>query len=129
MITSYYGERTDPFGSGEELHNGIDIGVPMGTEVCAASSGVVTEVGSSQSWGNYLRYRADDGKTVIYAHLDKVLAEENDKIKQGDAVAVSGCTGASTGPHLHFGVYENGESIDPMTVTKESDYRADQFGE
>ena len=117
MITSYFGERTDPIsGSGGQLHSGVDIGVPTGTKVLAAAKGVVTEVGSSDSWGKYLRYRADDGRVAIYAHLSDVLVNKNDIINQGDIVALSGNTGASTGPHLHFGIYEDGKSIDPLSV-------------
>ncbi len=106
------------------MHKGIDIGLPTGTQVFAASNGRVTETGTSPSWGNYLRYRAEDGRVVIYAHLQKVLVNENETIKIGDTVALSGNTGASTGPHLHFGIYEQGKSINPMTVienSKESD--------
>lgn len=99
--------------------------MPVGTQVLAASDGVVTEVGVSPSWGNYMRYLSDDGRVVIYAHLNKVLINENDTIKKGDTVALSGNTGASTGPHLHFGVYEQGKSIDPLTLTKESEYKSE----
>jgi len=93
--------------------------------VLAAADGKVTETGSSASWGNYLRFKTNDGRVVIYAHLEKVLVNKNDSIKTGDVVAYSGNTGASTGPHLHFGIYEQGKSVDPLKVlsedTKESD--------
>lgn len=82
----------------------------------AASNGTVTETGSSPSWGNYMRYKAYDGKTVIYAHLQSVCVNENDSIRQGDVVAYSGNTGASTGPHLHFGIYDGGTSVDPRQM-------------
>jgi murein DD-endopeptidase MepM/ murein hydrolase activator NlpD len=88
----------------------------MGTEVCAVSDGVVTETGNSDSWGKYMRYKTEDGHIVIFAHLSEVLVSENDSIKKGDEVALSGNSGMSTGPHLHFGVYENGGDIDPMTL-------------
>lgn len=59
---------------------------------------------------------------VIYAHLSSVKVKENDSITKGDTVALSGNTGASTGPHLHFGIYEQGKSINPLSViAKESE--------
>ena len=117
VITSYYGERTDPIdGSSGQLHGGVDIALATGTEVLSATEGIVTEVGCSDSWGRYLRYRAEDGRVVIYAHLSDVLVSKNDMIHKGDIVALSGNTGASTGPHLHFGIYEDGKSIDPLWV-------------
>lgn len=116
VITSYWGERTDPINGGGEVHKGVDIGIPEGTQVKAASDGTVTETGFSDSWGNYLRYRAKDGRVVIYAHLSTVLAKEKQHINQGDTVALSGNTGSSTGPHLHFGIYEQGKDIDPLSV-------------
>ncbi len=94
----------------------MDIAVPVGTNIRAASGGKVTEVGTSDSWGKYMRYRTEDGRVVIYAHLSDVLVSENNIINQGDIVALSGNTGASTGPHLHFGVYEDGKSIDPLSM-------------
>jgi murein DD-endopeptidase MepM/ murein hydrolase activator NlpD len=116
VITSAYGKRDNPLSAGDERHKGIDIAVPMGTEVCAVSDGVVTETGNSDSWGKYMRYKTEDGHIVIFAHLSEVLVSENDNIKKGDEVALSGNSGMSTGPHLHFGVYENGGDIDPMTL-------------
>lgn len=86
----------------------------------AVSDGVVTEVGVSPSWGNYLRYLTSDGRVVIYAHLQGALISENESVKRGEVVALSGNTGASTGAHLHFGVYENGTSVDPLSIINKS---------
>jgi murein DD-endopeptidase MepM/ murein hydrolase activator NlpD len=84
--------------------------------VYAVCDGTVSETGESGSWGKYIRCKTNDGYVVIFAHLSDVLVSKNDKVKQGDKVALSGNTGMSTGPHLHFGVYEDGKDIDPMDM-------------
>lgn len=106
-------------GSGSQLHKGIDIGVPVGTGAAAIGDGIVTETGCSSSWGKYIRYRLKDGKVVLYAHLSKILKDRGDAVTQGEIIALTGNTGASTGPHLHFAVYENGISTNPERLVKD----------
>lgn len=115
VITSYCGERENPILQKWEVHDGVDIAVPEGTDVVAAKSGIVTEVRTSATYGKLLKYETEDGYTVMYAHLSKVLVQEGEKIKQGQVVAKSGNTGLSTGPHLHYGVWQEGELIDPLS--------------
>ncbi len=68
---------------------------------------------NSESYGIKLNFRTDNGYDVFYAHLNKVLVNEGDTIQAGQAVALSGNTGKTTGAHLHYGIHKNGESIDP----------------
>ncbi len=82
--------------------------------MAAVKNGMVTEVGESKSFGNYVKYLTNDGYTIMYAHLNEVTVKKDDKIKQGDIVALSGNTGYSTGPHLHYTIWKNDEIIDPI---------------
>ncbi len=104
VVTSACGERENPILHKQEVHDGLDIAIPEGTEVVAVKSGTVTEVRTSATYGKLLRYETTDGYTV----------KKGEKIKQGQVVARSGNTGLSTGPHLHYGIYRNGTLLDPM---------------
>ena len=114
VITSYCGERENPILHKQENHNGLDIAVPEGTDVIAVKSGTVTEVRTSATYGKVLEYETKDGYTVMYAHLSKVLVKQGEEIKQGQVVAKSGNTGLSTGPHLHYSLWNGGTLLDPM---------------
>ncbi|MFV0314856.1 MAG: M23 family metallopeptidase [Anaerotignum sp.] len=114
VITSSCGVRENPVLKKMELHNGIDIGVGIGTPVLAVRSGVVSEVRTSATFGKVVQYETEDGYTVMYAHLSEILVEEGEQIKQGDVVAKSGNTGLSTGPHLHYSLWKDGKLLDPL---------------
>ncbi len=113
VITSACGERENPVLQKQELHNGLDIAVAEGTAVRAVKSGIVTEVRTSATYGKVLEYATKDGYDVMYAHLSEVLVQEGEEIEQGQIVARSGNTGLSTGPHLHYSLWKNGELLDP----------------
>ncbi len=114
IITSSYGKRTNPVLKKEELHDGIDIACIIGTPVKAVANGQVIATGVSKTYGNYVKYTDDNGYTIMYAHLSKILVKRNDKIKQGQTVALSGNTGLTTGAHLHFSAWKDEVSVDPM---------------
>jgi murein DD-endopeptidase MepM/ murein hydrolase activator NlpD len=115
VITSSFGERVNPVLNKWEFHDGIDIAANIGTEAVAMLSGVVAEVGTSPTFGNYLKYEAQkQGIAIMYAHLQKVQVKEGEEIKQGGVVALTGDTGLSTGPHLHVSIWEGGTLSDPM---------------
>ena len=116
VITSGCGERMNPVLHKQELHDGVDIAVAVGTDVVAVKSGTVTEVRTSATYGKLLKYETEDGYEVMYAHLSKVLVEKGEEIRQGQVVAKSGNTGLSTGPHLHYSLWRKGELLDPMEV-------------
>ena len=85
-------------------HNGIDFGLGNGSLILASADGEVTAVAFEDGgYGNYVKLRHDFGYTY-YAHLQKALVKQGDKVKTGDQIALSDNTGASTGPHLHFGL-------------------------
>lgn len=119
VVTSDCGKRENPLLHKQELHDGLDIAVPQGTEVVAVKSGTVTEVRTSATYGKLLRFETTDGYTILYAHLSEILVGQGEKIKQGQVVAKSGNTGLSTGPHLHYGIYREGELLNPMEYLPE----------
>ena len=114
IITSSCGKRQNPILKREEFHDGLDIAAAEGTEVVAVKSGVVTAVRKSDTLGIVLEYETKDGFFIRYAHLEEILVEEGDEIRQGQVVAKVGTTGLSTGPHLHYTVKKDGMILDPM---------------
>lgn len=114
VVTSSCGTRQNPILKREELHDGLDIAVAEGSEVVAVKSGVVTETRTSATLGRLLKFRTADGYEVMYAHLSETLVKKGEEIRQGQAVARSGNTGLSTGPHLHYSVWKEGVLLDPL---------------
>ena len=114
VITSLFGMRTNPVNQQQEFHNGLDIAVAEGTPVLAVRCATVYHAGFSHINGYYIRLRCDEGYHFVFAHLSEILAKVNDRVSQGDIVALSGNTGRSTGPHLHFGITKNGQVLDPL---------------
>ncbi|MDI7863292.1 M23 family metallopeptidase [Rhizobiaceae bacterium n13] len=113
-ITSYFGNRTDPFLGRLALHAGIDFRSGIGGEVRATGSGTVTMAGPAGGYGNMVEIDHGQGLTTRYGHMSKVLVKVGDRIATGDIVGLSGNTGRSTGPHIHYEVRRNGQAIDPM---------------
>jgi murein DD-endopeptidase MepM/ murein hydrolase activator NlpD len=104
-ITSGYGVRTHPVTGKLQYHGGVDYASPTGTEVLAICDGLIIRVWKDDLNGNALRLLHADSIRVGYAHLDDVIVEVGDVVKQGQVIAHSGNTGRSTGPHLHLGIY------------------------
>ncbi len=115
-ITSWYAWRRDPFSGKNSFHNGIDIGVPSGTPVAAGMEGSVSEAGYSPIMGNYVMLRHPSGWQSLYAHMSSISVKKGQYLAKGGRVGLSGNTGYSTGPHLHFTVYKNGKSVNPINV-------------
>ena len=117
VITLDYGEKFPPLYTDESPHRGIDYGTPIGTKILASEDGTVTTVASlSVGYGNYVLIKHADGYETVYAHLSQILVRQGQAVSQGDVIGLSGNTGNSTGPHLHFEVRKNGIKIDPKTV-------------
>ncbi len=112
-ITSGYGYRQDPFGSGVEFHKGIDLGENKGAEIYAVNDGTVEISQYSNSYGNYLVINHGGGFKTLYAHCSENLKKVGDKVKKGEKIALVGSTGRSTAPHLHFEIILNGENLNP----------------
>lgn len=119
VITSKFGDRDDPFFGSSEYHKGIDIAVAHGTGVKSSLDGVVKETGYNNSYGYYIIVKHSDSFATLYAHCSEIKAKENDSVKQGQVVALSGNTGKSTGPHLHFETIVNGEKVNPLIYLTE----------
>ena len=110
-VTSNYGPRTSPYVG---FHYGIDIGMPMGTPICAVKDGTVTDaVYGNGSYGYYVIIDHGNGVQTLYAHCSKLCVSAGDVVTKGTVIAEVGSTGNSTGPHCHFEVRINGERVDP----------------
>lgn len=113
-ITSRFGNRTDPFFGRLALHAGIDFRAATGTEIRSTGAGTVVVAGRNGGYGNMVEIDHGNGLTTRYAHLSRVLVKVGDHIEASTTVGLSGTTGRSTGPHLHYEVRRNGKAIDPM---------------
>jgi len=98
-----------------EFHDGIDIAIPTGTPILAPKSGVVIASGFCRGYGNFMRVLHENNYITFYAHLSRSLFAEGDSVSQGEHIAYSGNTGQSTGPHLHFGIFQGEQFVDPLT--------------
>ena len=115
-ITSTMGGRESPGGIGSTNHKGTDIGrVGYTSSVYASKSGTVIVSQYSSSYGNYIVISHGSGNTTLYAHMSKRLVSVGDYVDQGDTIGITGSTGDSTGPHLHFEVTENGVRVNPLS--------------
>ena len=112
-MTSDYGLRRDPMGHGVEFHNGIDFEANIGTPVHATADGVVESAGPRAGYGNAVILDHAFGYRSLFGHLSKVLVKPGEKVKRGEVIALSGNTGRSTGPHLHYTLYYGDKTIDP----------------
>jgi murein DD-endopeptidase MepM/ murein hydrolase activator NlpD len=111
--TSDYGWRTSPINGRETFHNGIDMAVDEGTPVYASCSGTVQETGYSDVYGNYIIISHGNGVAMLYGHLSKTYVSSGDATKNGTCIGLTGSTGMSTGPHLHFAVFKDGKPVEP----------------
>ncbi len=114
-VTSPFGMRENPENPGSrEFHPGIDFGLPSGTPVKAAADGVVVLAGEYGGYGRAVVIKHTDGLSTVYGHLSEIKVEEGKEVKQGEVVGLSGSTGRSTGPHLHFEIRKDGQPVDPL---------------
>ena len=105
-------------GDPAESHPGIDIAVPAGTPVRAAGGGVVEAAGTDPAYGLFVLLRHAEGYETMYGHASRLLVHEGDSVRAGQVIALSGSSGRSTAPHLHFEIRREGRSLDPLTVVK-----------
>jgi Peptidase family M23 len=115
FISSYFGEREDPFSGEEAYHKGVDFAGTAGANVMAVAAGVVTWAGNRTGYGNLVEINHGDGYVTRYAHCQRTLVSVGQTVKRGDSIALMGSTGRSTGPHVHFEVVRNGRQVDPLT--------------
>ena len=112
--SSGFGYRKAPTKGASSYHQGIDWATPTGTAVMAASSGTVVKAGWGGGYGNVIYINHPDGTQTRYAHLSKVLVSPGQYVSQGQKIALSGNTGVSTGPHVHFEIVINGSRVNPL---------------
>ena len=113
-ITSGFGHRTKPNAAASSYHQGVDIAVSTGTAVHASSGGTVTQAGWYGNYGYVVFISHGNGVETRYGHLSKVEVSVGETVSQGDVIALSGSTGNSTGPHLHFEMRINGTAVNPL---------------
>ena len=113
------GRQTSPFGKRwGKLHKGVDWAIPTGTRIFASCAGTVVRSEYHYSYGYYVLLSHADGRMTRYAHCSKLLVSVGQSVKQGETIALSGNTGNSTGPHLHFEMIINGKPVNPLKYIK-----------
>ncbi len=112
-MSSRYGRRTDPFNGRVAMHRGVDFAAKDGSDIIAVAAGVVTFSGHRSGYGKLVEVSHGNGYSTRYAHCKEVLATVGDVVKAGDAIALVGSTGRSTGPHVHFEVLKSGKQVNP----------------
>jgi murein DD-endopeptidase MepM/ murein hydrolase activator NlpD len=104
----------------EENHPGLDIAVPIGTLVRASAAGSVAHAGSDPEYGSFVLIQHRDSYQTMYGHLSRILVDSGSTVQAGDAIGLSGNSGRSTAPHLHFEIRRQGVSLDPLTLVKDN---------
>jgi murein DD-endopeptidase MepM/ murein hydrolase activator NlpD len=117
-ISSYFGQRTDPFTGKPAIHNGIDFAGKEGTNVIAVAGGVVTWTGTKSGYGEMVEISHGDGFITRYAHNKQNLVVAGDVVRKGEPIGIMGSSGRSTGAHVHFEVYKHGRPVDPSSYVR-----------
>jgi murein DD-endopeptidase MepM/ murein hydrolase activator NlpD len=112
-VTSGFGTRADPFGRGAATHKGMDFHARVGDPVMAVADGVVSFSGVKGGYGNVVDVDHGNGYVTRYAHNSRLVVKVGDLVRAGQEVAKAGSTGRSTGAHVHFEVWENGNVVNP----------------
>jgi murein DD-endopeptidase MepM/ murein hydrolase activator NlpD len=116
--TSGFGERTDPFTGKQSFHTGVDLGCPVNTPVYAARDGVVRFAGYDGDFGNLVIIAHAHGYCSYYGHLSRILVKPGKRVTIKSCLALSGNTGRTTGPHLHFEIRKESTPINPVIVLR-----------
>lgn len=113
-VSSEFGLRPSPFGGLDyEIHDGIDFAGPVGKPVLATADGTVLQAEYDSGYGNHVKLDHGYGYTTLYAHLSRTTVQPGDWVERGNVVGYLGNTGRSSGPHLHYGIYRQGQSVNP----------------
>jgi len=113
-ISSYYGMRADPFTGMQARHKGVDFAGKAGSDVIASAAGVVTWADARYGYGQLVEINHGNGYVTRYGHNSKILVQAGDEVEKGQAIALMGSSGRSTGPHVHYEVLKNGQVVDPI---------------
>ncbi|MFT7234443.1 MAG: murein DD-endopeptidase MepM/ murein hydrolase activator NlpD [Methylophagaceae bacterium] len=117
-ISSYYGYRVDPFNGNKVFHHGLDFAGASGSEILAVADGIVSWQGSRGGYGEMIEIDHGNGYQSRYAHNKKLVVKLGDRIKKGQAIALMGSTGRSTGPHVHFEILRDGRTVNPANFVR-----------
>ncbi len=117
-ISSRYGYRNDPFHGRREFHKGIDFAGKENSPVVAVAGGLVTWAGKRYAYGNLVEITHGNGFVTRYGHNKSLIVRVGDLVEKGQIVAKMGSSGRSTGPHVHFEVFEHGKHINPMRYVR-----------
>ncbi len=113
-VTDAYGWRIHPTEKIRKFHTGVDLAVPMNTPIVAIAAGTVSECGNNKWYGNHVTLSHGGGYGSFYGHMTNYVVSVGDTVTQGQVIGYVGSTGISTGPHLHFEIYINGATVNPM---------------
>ncbi|MFC0225764.1 murein DD-endopeptidase MepM [Serratia aquatilis] len=116
ISSNFNPRRVNPVTGRVAPHKGVDFAMPVGTPVLAVGDGEVVIAKQSGAAGNYVAIRHGRQYTTRYMHLKKLLVKPGQKVKRGDRIALSGNTGRSTGPHLHYELWTNKQAVNPLTA-------------
>lgn len=117
-VTNPYGWQEHPVTKQKSLHSGVDLAADYGTNVLAVADGTVLDCSYDTAYGYILTLAHKDGVQTFYAHMQELLANPGDEVKQGQIIGLVGSSGWATGTHLHLGVLIDGEAVDPLEVLK-----------
>lgn len=116
-ITSSFGYRMHPLLGYLKMHKGLDIAAPYGSPIYAALDGVVQGAGRSGGYGNFVKLVHGGGLASGYGHMSRIAVARGAHVRQGQVIGYVGSTGMSTGPHLHWEVWRNGQTINPRSIS------------
>ena len=125
-ITSLYGQRVHPLLGYTRMHAGVDFGASWGSPIVAAAEGIVSYAGYHGGHGNYVRLEHGGGLGTGYGHMSRIAVGPGERVGAGEVIGFVGSTGLSTGPHLHYEMYQDGRTVNPLgmrmeTVTRQVD--------
>lgn len=123
-ISSFYGYRVDPFGSGGgDFHPGIDIAANYGEPIKASCAGTVEMADWNGGYGRYVRINHNNGYETAYGHMSAITVQPGQKVTKGQVIGYVGSSGASTGPHVHFEIIKNGDTDNPLAYVAPGKHR------
>ena len=115
-VTSNYGLRMHPILRYQRMHRGLDFRAAYGTPILAAMDGTVARAGWAGGYGRQVRLNHASGLATSYSHMSRIAVSPGARVRQGQVIGYVGSTGLSTGPHLHYEMYRNGQTINPRSV-------------
>lgn len=114
-VSCAYGWRIHPITGNRSFHTGVDLAAASGTSIYASKSGTVTTATYDSVWGYYVTINHGDGTSTLYGHMTRFTVSAGQSVSQGQVIGYVGSTGWSTGAHLHFNIYVNGSTVNPMS--------------